>query len=309
MNNTKIHIISIEFVIAMTCVWLVLSACTRIPLYQAGSRIEVIVDWDIDSVKEYRDIDLVQAMFYHRETHALVASHILPAHGGEIIMPPGTYDLLLYDLSAERTQVRAWKDRMTIEAYTENKDEQVFIEGQQLVYSPDHFYVARKMAVEIPAMQDTSETVTIRLLASSIVEEYRLEVAALQGAEYVSKVEAFISSQARANYFGRPQRRDQAVTLYLNMSFAEGSPGLQSFFQTFGKLPDLESRVWIRITVINQDGSTQNHNYDITDEFYQDDHDILIPDTIEVEKPDFSVEGGMQPDPVPWEDEKIVITL
>lgn len=308
MNNKNIHK-SICFIIAMACVLIILSACTRIPLYQAGSRIELIIDWEMDSLTVSKPAEAVRVLFYHRETHQLLSSFVLPAHGGELVLAPGVYDMLLYELSTERTMVRGGSQLSRIEAYTEWKDVDFFVEGQNLVYSPDHLYVARKWALEIPSMEDNSQTMTVRVVASSIVENYRLEVAAVQGAEHISKLEAYISGQARANYFGRAELCDSPVALYVDLAFAKTSGALQSYFQTFGKLPGWQSKVWLLISITNLDGSTQDHSYDITDDFEQDNHHIIIPDTIVVEPPNMNNDGGMQPKPENWTEEKIVISI
>lgn len=300
------NIIAVAWVVAG---WLfVLSGCTRMPLYEATSRIELLVDWKLEPSHSVPPCNQVQVMFYHRETHELMFTYVLPAKGGEIVLPPGLYDMVLYGVGTERTQIRSLKKYQWIEAYTENTDRPSVFDGQDVLYSPDHLYVARRRDLEISSMRAMDQVQKIRVEASSIVEEYSLEVAITEGAEYIDRVEAYISGQARSNYFARPELRAEAVSLYLDMNFLPKENLLQSTFETFGKLPGEQSEVFLRVSIINIDGTTQDHIYDITDEFEQDDNQLLIDDSIVVDIPKID-NDAMVPIPNPWNEEVIVIPL
>ena len=305
------NIIVVAWVVAG---WLfVLSGCTRMPLYEATSRIVLQIDWNLDSLPKQDSLpqeipcEQVQVLFYHRETHQLMFSFVLPAQGGELLLPPGMYDMVVYGLGTERTMIRAWKNHQQIEAFTHSAALPMVFDEQQVVYSPDHLFVGRMPGLEIPSMKQFDPSLTIRVEASTIVKVYDLAVAAWEGVENIARVEAYISGQARSNYFARPQLCAEPVTLYLDMPFAPNENGLITTFETFGKLPGVQSKVLLRLTIVNLDGSTQDHTYDITDEFDQNDHHLLITDTIVVKPP--HMDEGLVPKPEVWEEDVIVIPI
>ena len=168
------------------------------------------------------------------------------------------------------------------------------------------------MDVFIEAFQGKEEEITIYTTAISILDTYSLEVLNIKGAENIQKVEAFVTGQIMSNYFGRPERNYSPATVHVEMTPDVQNQRLYTIFNTFGKLPGEENKIFLDITVTDSGGGQYRYVYDVTDQF--DDPDniynqlIIDGEIIDIPKAEHGG-GGFQPSVDEWEREDIDVPL
>ena len=325
-----------------------LFSCQRIPLYDRSTEVNLVIDLDrtldhniVMSVdkpleKEYRDkIDGVvpsyyEVLVYDIYTNELLSTHIVGGNGGAINLFPGKYHLVVYSFGTESTQVSNLENLLTARAFTSdithlkgniikskaNGDNSANIskayEDDPIIYEPDHLYVANEFDVEIEAFLGGTGSVTVHTTASSIMDVYSLEVLNVKGVENIEKVDAFVTGQVLSNYFGKQQRDVLPATVYVDMSTDVENKRLYTVFNTFGKLPGANNKIFLDITVTDSGGGQYRYVFDVTEQFDDPgnkDNQLLIDgNIIDIPKAEHGG-GGFQPSVNEWEREDIEVPL
>lgn len=186
----------------------------------------------------------------------------------------------------------------------------------KIVYEPDHFFVARE---NITVLNMSGEQV-IHAAAETIVETYWIGVR-LKNRHNLASATALLTGQIESNNFSLPKEEGKTntdVTLYFPMyagSDAADNDIVYTTYQTFGKNPSVESRLFLTILITNSNGETYEWHKDITDEFvdnpehiiYIEEDVIVVPDP---ENPGGNTGGGgFQPGVSEWEEEHHTITI
>ena len=255
--------------------------------------------------------DYMKVCLYDPESGTLTNSEFVRGYGGDLHENPGIYDMVVYSFGTEWTQIRGESDINTLEAFTSditNSKSRLlasFTRSQDddasglIIYTPDHLLVADK-EVEIPPFSAENHVITVTATAATIVETYEFEMVNITGIEYISSVEAFVTNQARSNFFGRGEVNTEPATLYFPIEVDGNSETLKTSFNTFGKLPG-ESKSYLHILIIDSGGTEYRITEDITDQFDKPDHHIIIETPIDI-KPPTGEGGGIAPTVEPWED-------
>ena len=259
--------------------------------------------------------DYMKVCLYNPETGALVNTEFVGTYGGPLHSSPGTYDMVVYSFGTEWTQVRGEGSISTMEAFT--TDITSLMSGQMasftrsderdtpgpIIYTPDHLLVTRAR-VEIPPFSTEDQVITISATASTIVETYGFEVTNIKGIEYIASVEAFVTNQARSSLFGLGVTSTEPATIYFPVEVDLATRSLRTTFNTFGKLPG-DSRTYLHFVVRDTGGTEHTFTEDITPQFEEPDHDIVIDDEIVIPQPQAGdgSGGGIAPTVDPWENE------
>lgn len=307
----------------------VVAACTRMPLYDLVEnavtldlnldlkldldlKIDVNVDVELDTVIKVPEH--MKACFYVPQSGNLSTTEFVGPYGGPINTPPGNYQMVVYAFGTEYIQIRGESDINTLEAYTSDitltkgallkafsRADESFEEPQgPIIYTPDHFLVARQ-TVTIPDAPTESTTITLHAEAHDIVDTYGFEVQTVVGAEYIESCEAFVTNQARSSFFGRGEVNPEPATLWFPVGVDRKKGVLFTTFNTFGKLPG-ESRCFLHIVVRDTDGREYRFSEDITDGFQKPDHIIVVDEEVDIPEPE-SHGGGIAPTVDPWDEE------
>lgn len=259
---------------------------------------------------EYMKVD-----FYDPSNNTLNKYEFVKDGRGPIHVASGVYNMVAYSFGTEWTRIRGEGDYTTLEAFTSDITEQKSGELSKfytrsddsdvpqgpIIYTPDHLLVAN-MQVEIP-MYVPSGIFTITGDASTIIETYEIDLTNVTGQKNISSIECFVTNQALSNFFGRRERNNTPATIYFTAEV--GTPNDNEFvhtaFNTFGKLPG-ESRAFLHILLKNASGVEVLITKDITKQFTDPTHHIVIDDPVVVPDPK---EGGagIAPTVDPWEEE------
>lgn len=186
------------------------------------------------------------------------------------------------------------------------------LENTKIVYEPDHLFVARE---NITIYNDVEEQV-VEVEAETVVETYYLSVR-VKNIKHMASANALLTGQIGSNFIAYPKeegKSDDNVSLYFPLyagSDAADNDMVHSTFNTFGKLPGKETKLWLTIFLTTQSGQTVEWHKDITDEFFDNpEHKIIIEDEIVVpDPPAGSGGGGFQPGVSEWEEEHHYIDL
>ena len=275
--------------------------------------LQLDVDLDVsDDPETHTKIDVPTYMkvnFYDPQSGALNGWNIVGSYGGSLQVAPGTYNMVVYSFGTEWTQIRGEGDINTLEAFTSDitmlkahiishfSEGKVEIPGP-VIYTPDHLLVARQI-VEIPPYTTERHVVTVTDTVSTILETYGFEVTNITGLEYVASAEAFVTNQARSYFFGRGEKNTEAATIFFPVNVDKEEGVLKTTFNTFGKLPG-ESLSYLHIVVTDTEGNIYTITEDITEQFNDPRHEIVIDDPIDIPKPE-SGDGGIAPTVEEWE--------
>lgn len=304
---------------------LVLSvACSRRPLEDMNDGLYLKLNLNLEVQNHDKPIakpELMRVLFYDPETYEFVSDDYVGPDGGYISAQPGKYKMVVYNFDTESTIIRGESAAPSLEAYTNeiptstrtnlltklNAASRVdFVAPsplEKIVYEPDHLFVARE---DVEIFHRTG-TQTIHASASTIIETYYLGVK-LEGGRNLASAQALLSGQAAGNNFGFEGGVSQeSVILYFDMSAGVDDSGeevLETTFNTFGKLPEEISHLWLTVVVTNNQGDVEYRQWDITDEFkdnpekwiFIEEDPIVLPDP-----PPSTGGGGFQPSVDEWE--------
>jgi len=342
-----------RILIAALALLTVLTGCERRPLERATASLNLKLNLRLNVrvngvLEELPEPEMMRVIFFDNETFDLVTESYLPAKGGQISVPPGKYKFIAYNFDTEATLLRNDRNYYSIEAYTNEVSaalkssmlnairygksatkadgddtkadawELALTKVQEgaVIYEPDHLFVSHQ---DVEVLNITGEQ-TIEAEAETIIETWQIAVR-IKNEQYMASAKALLTGQIASNFIGFPKEQgktDTDVTLMFDMaagSDAEENDIVVGKFNTFGKNPNVESRLWLTIIIKTVGGDTVEWHRDITDEFFTDEaydtQTIYIEEEITVPEPDQSASGGggFQPGVDDWEEENIPINI
>ena len=253
---------------------------------------------------------------------------------GTLNIAYGNYDFLVYNFDTPITQVSGEANEKDILAYTgEIPPAQKYrysgmtkAEGDpeslmelDMRYEPDHLLVAREHNLRVSPHESV---IVIETEAHTVVDSYYLQIH-VEGMQYASSAMAVISGLSPSNHIGLDERTvdpSVAVAFDLNKSTDPRLPGenkdvLCAIFNTFGKIPEVTSDLYVTFNVIDVAGNLQQFTTSLDRVFKSENailhHWLLIDETwvIEDPLPDEPKNGGFQPTVDDWEEEHGEIVL
>lgn len=316
-----------------------LSSCRRIPLHDSESSIflklelemEMPVAWEEFPIDEDKELyvkvygkmpELVRACFYDINTHKLMYEDYLPPEGGFIEIADGEYDVIVYSLSTEVTQVTGTEMRAGSYAFTSFSGSKVKVLSKaggdsplpaelNINYEPDHIYVARIPSVVIPALTvGENRVVVIEGKMEPLLKTYSFEVRNVNGTENIQTVVAYVTGLASGKYLWdfRYPSHPCAISIPVRIDHENGR--LYYIFNTFGKFPNTESDVFLSIVVGTEGGGKYQWTFNVTEMFTNPDNignEVVIDDPVDI--PAGGGDGGLNPSVDDWNTEIIDIPL
>ena len=341
-----------RFVILILAVLTVLTGCMRRELEYGSVSVNLRLNINLNvrvngKIEEMPNPEMMRVMFFDPETFELITESYLPPTGGRISLPPGKYKFIGYNFDTEATLLRNDRNYYSIEAYTNevssamkssilnairygrsattkgSTDEEAWeaaltkVQESSIIYEPDHLFVSHQ-DVEVFNIQEDQ---TIEAEAETIIETWKISVR-IKNEQYMASARALLTGQIASNFIGLPKeegKTDTDVVLMFDMS--AGTDALDNDivvgqFNTFGKNPKVESRLWLTIIIKTVGGDTVEWHRDITDEFFTEDaiedQTIHIEEEVDIpqpENPGGGGGGGFQPGVDDWDEENIPINI
>lgn len=340
-----------RIVILALAVLTVLTGCMRRELEYGSVNLNLRLKINLNvrvngKFEELPNPEMMRVMFFDPETYELVTESYLPPTGGRISLPPGKYKFIGYNFDTEATLLRNDRNYYSIEAYTNEvsnamkssilnsirygrsatkagTDEDAWaaaltkVQESAIIYEPDHLFVSHQ-DVEVLNIQEDQ---TIEADAETIIETWQISVR-IKNEQYMASARALLTGQIASNFIGFPKeegKTDTDVVLMFDMNAGTDkyeNDIVVGKFNTFGKNPHVESRLWLTIIIKTVGGDTVEWHRDITDEFFTEDaiedQTIHIEEEVEVPQPDNpggGGGGGFQPGVDDWDEENVPINI
>ena len=259
---------------------------------------------------------------------------------GNLGISHGYYNFLVYNFDTPTTQVTSENSESSIIAYTDEIspamrakymgvrggiDEPDPYEDVHIHYEPEHLLVANQRGVRI-SPHDT--LVIVRTEASTVVDTYYLQVR-VEGLQFASSATAVISGLSPSNKIGLNKRVDEPSSAVIfdlqkaqDLSLeGENKDVLCAVFNTFGKIRNSESKLYVTFNVYDTAGNLLKYTADMDSifdtELAREKHWLIIDDSyFQIVIPDPGVNpptppsgGGFQPQVDDWEEETGEITI
>lgn len=342
---------SVKYILAVLLALPLLASCHRRPLFDAEERISIRVDVNINAVANVTtDIyneripvpdlttDMMRVMVYDPDTQNLltqsfISNKSVAADGSQVLsgslnISYGAYDFVVYNFDTPTTQVASENNESSIVAYTNEISDALKVrylpskagDDLSIRYEPDHLLVAREHDLYI-APHDTM--VVVETVARTIVDTYYIQIH-VEGMQYAAQATAVISGLSPSNHFGINERTlepSTAVAFDLLKSQDDKYAGankdvLCAVFNTFGKIEDATSELFVTFNVIDTEGNLLQYQTSLDNVFKTEDaierHWLLIDDTWVIPNPNPNPGGGgggFQPKVDEWEEEEGSIVL
>ena len=293
--------------------------------------------------------DMMRVMVYDTDTKNLLTQSFISnktynedgsqVFSGDLNISYGNYDFLVYNFDTPTTQVSYEQNETSILAYTdeispamrlryldltktnEEINDNTRYEDLEINYEPDHLVVAREHNLHV-SPHDT--VVVISTVATTIIDTYYIQIR-VKNMQYASSATAVISGLSPSNKFGLNERtEDPATGVCFNLlkstdeHITTGNQDvLCALFNTFGKIPDATSDLFVTFNVVDTGGNLQQKTVNLDSIFKTEDaierHWLLIDLEWELQPPSQGIEhsgsGGFQPQVDDWEEEQGTIVL
>lgn len=309
------------------------ASCQRRPFAEHTTEVNLVLNVKTDIVinDEVPMPETMRIGLYETDGGSVQYTDYISSTGGLIHPKPGTYDLVVYNIGTESTQIRNEKSHDDIEAFTSEVSS--FLKSQlgkflekraqaqakaepeakeeKIVYEPDHLFVGHLRQTEIPALLEDGEDIEIHLNvdAHSVVETWNVDIPNVDGVEYVQKAVAIISGQAGSHFIGREEDSSESVSIYFEMSVDKETGVLFGKFNTFGKHPEAQSVLSLDINLTDTGGKEHHYHFDVDSDFMDNPAlEIVVEDEVKVEQPTGGG-GGFVPTVNDWDEVRTEINI
>lgn len=275
--------------------------------------------------------DMLRVLIYGPEgqpilSQGFIQNKSVDANGYEVFTGPlvlgiGEYQLLSYNFDLDAVNIQDEGSYNTIKATAVEAPNSLYNRfGSRaedlgsIFYSPDHVMVARAPELIVEPHTDVQ---SIELDAYTVVDTYyfQIRVTGIENMAPKAACQAVLTGVTASNCIGPNVRNlDESASLYFELQRStdphapEGTSDnvLCAVFNTFGKIPDAESKMHLTLSVLTRDGETHQKVIDMSHIFESEDarqrHWLLVDDVWEIPTPIESGGGGFQPSVDDWDD-------
>ncbi len=256
----------------------------------------------------------MRVIFYPKSEEGRKVESYLSVEGGEVKVPPGYYDMVIYNYNTECVQIRGDGAYGTIEAYTG------YCSGldtaEKMVWAPDPLYVVSRRDMKI---EKSDNVLLMEFQPELVVRHYTFEIK-VKGLKNVASIVCNVAGMSGSYCIS-----DGACTLSVAPIYVEADKGedmIRGSFSAFAAPTSTSTRadggVMMKLLLIKVDNTVQEEKVDITEavepptsppgeEEEEPEMDIEIPIDEEIEVDDVEVPpgggGGIGGDVGNWDDE------
>lgn len=298
--------------------------------------------------------EVMRVLVYDPDSDRLVAQSFITNNGydedgiqvfsGNLGISYGNYNFLVYNFDTPTTQVISENRESSIIAYTDEispalrakilgtrsdtkdgEEENVgdLYEDINIHYEPEHLLVANEPNVRI-SPHDT--LVVVQTEASTVIDTYYLQVR-VNGLQFASSATAVISGLSPSNKIGINERTvDPSAAVVFEMKKGydlsiddENQDVLCAVFNTFGKIEDVESDLFVTFNVYDTAGKLRQYTANLDSVFKSEEarlyHWLIVnEDCLVIDIPDPTPNpqeggGGFQPQVDDWQEETGEISI
>lgn len=266
-----------------------------------GYMIEIDVQYTqlYDVPKVGREPKQFRVNFYDPESGHLVTTNIINGSKGYLYnLHPGTYDVLVFDNTSNKTNVAGEREYTGIVASTA-----VYSYGEYpSVESPDHLYLYRQQGVVVPQETESGGVWVFHARPESVVQNWLLYIDGIKGLENADNINCYLSGQSGACLLGMGTPAQKEVTIFFPVYPNPAKGVIESPFNTFGKMEGKEAVLTLNLLITGSGGEGYICQTDVTSQFLDPDNTEKIIrahfDLVIKERQD----GGFNPTTDPWDD-------
>lgn len=305
------------------------AGCQRLPMHErgAGVYVRISVDETLDpSMEAYLETrpslrekivgklpEMLFVGFYDVESHQLVMKDYLPVGGGFVDVPAGVYDVIVYGLGTEVTQVSGTEGRAGAYAFTDPSGTRVKQASQEhpLIFEPDPLFTGTISSAYVPVRPDDAETVVLSAGLSRISESWILEFPNVEGAEHIREAAVYVTGQASGRFLWDRRKTGQSSAIALESTIDVQNGRIESVFNTFGKYPQADGDVQVMVLVTTNGGARCLYLFDATDQWLNPDnsaHRLIFEERMVIPGDDYQG-GGVDPVVFDWDNEDITVII
>lgn len=260
----------------------------------------------------------MRVIFYPKSEEGRKVESYLPVEGGEVKVPPGYYDMVIYNYNTECVQIRGDGAYETIEAYTGYCSG--FDTSEKMVWSPDPLYV---VSVKDMRIEKSEDVLLMEFQPKLVVKHYSFEIK-VKGLRNVASVVCHVDGMDGSYYISNGSCTASVAPIYVEAN--KGDDVIRGSFSAFSESESISTRsgggVVMKLLLIKVDNTVQEAKVDITksveppappsgeeedDEEEEPEMDIEIPIEEEIEVEDVETPpgsgGGIGGDVGDWDDE------
>ena len=250
-------------------------------------------------------------IFYPKSEEGRKVDSYLSVEGGEVKVPPGRYDMVIYNYNTESVMIRNDEAYETIEAYTD------YCKGletsEKMVWSPDPLYV---VSIKDMRIEKSEDVLLMEFQPKLIVKNYSFEIK-VKGLKNVSSIVCNVDGMDGAYCISNGSCTASIAPIYVESH--KGEDVIRGSFSAFSSSESANTRftggVVMKLLLVKVDNTVQETKVDITvavapsppGEEEDPVTDIEIPIEEEIEVDDVEVPpgggGGIGGDVGDWDDE------
>lgn len=258
----------------------------------------------------------MRIIFYPKSEEGRMVDDYLSVEGGEVKVPPGRYDLVIYNYNTECVVVEGTGSYETIKARTVPYSDMNATED--MVWGPDPFYVVNMKDIRI---EKSDEVLAMEFKPKPVVRHYTFEIK-VKGLKNVASIVCNVSGMDDSYCISSGACTSGVAPIYVEA--VRGDDVIRGSFSAFSDAEAESTRaaagVMMRLLLIKVDNTVQEAKVDITEAVGLPSPpdgggggggpatEIEIPIDEEIEVEDVEVPpdgdgGGMDGDVNDWDDE------
>lgn len=274
------------------------------------SGVEIKLDWQGVTEKLPEGMRVI---FYPKDAEGRKIDSYLSAEGGEVKVPPGCYDMVIYNYNTECVVVDGIGAYETIVAHTVPYTD--LDASEDMVWGPDPFYVVSMKDIRIKKSEDV---LMMEFQPRLVVRHYTFEIK-VKGLKNVASIVCNVSGMDDSYCIANGSCASGLAPIYVEAN--RGDDVIRGSFSAFADSEAADTRaaeeVMMKLLLIKVDHTVQEAKVDITesvvapptppDEGEEPTTEIEIPIDEEIEVDDVEVppggDGGIGGDVGDWDDE------
>ena len=333
----------------MAC-FLLLVSCEHRPLLEPDGDTILKVHLNTDSINNvtcniYNEhitrpvitSDMMRVFLYDPSGSPLLTQKFLPEKSidergfetlsGPIQVSQGLYGLLTYNFDVDATHIGNEGSYHTVRAYTDEIPRSLYsrfgsrADGLgKVYYQPEHVMVAAQPDLRIGAHHDH---MMIEMDAHTVIQSYyiQIRIKGYEGLASNAPAQAVLSGLSQSVLLKDGAPAEEPASVYFELqrgkmtkSFDSPQMVLCAVFNTFGRIDDIPSELYVTFTALTKDGKTHQKVVNMAPVFETEDarlrNWLLIDEVWEIPAiPPSEMEGGFGPMVNAWEDIEEIIPI
>lgn len=202
--------------------------------------------------------ETMRIIFYPKDDEGKKVDTFLDAEGGEVIVLPGRYAVVVYNYQTEN-EIRGDDRYETIEACTGHCN--VLNSDRELVWSPSPLYVVALDEIEI---EESDVPLQLEWKPVAVINNYSFDIK-VEGWDRISSIVCYVEGLNGSYFMGRNACGLSKEPMYVDTKSKDGL--LWGYFSQFVSMKDIKTRadnqMMLTVKIVKRDKTVQDITVDI----------------------------------------------